>query len=134
MASIVDKRVRRLDVLVDEALPVGVAECFRQTDGCAQEASQIDRLSIFLLDYAIQGFATWIFKNEDRSPLVTGECERLSCPSRIEFGRQRVFVFEPPKTLERRLFSGNHHSQDRRVVAALSAAIESEVRPLVKRL
>ncbi len=50
-------------------------------------ASQIDRLSLVLLDYPIQGFTTRILKNEDRSPPVTSQRERLSCPCRIEFGR-----------------------------------------------
>ena len=87
MTRVVDKCVLWLDVFMDEALPVGLAKRCRQTDGDAQEASQIDRLSLVLLDYPIQGFTTWILKNEDRSPLVTSQRERLSCPCRIEFGR-----------------------------------------------
>ena len=50
MTGVVDKYVLRLDVLMDEALPVGLAKCCRQTDGNAQEASQIDRLSLVPLD------------------------------------------------------------------------------------
>ena len=85
--GVVDKCVRGLDVLMDEALPVGLAKRCRQADGNAQEAGQIDRLSLVLLDDPIQGFAAWILENEDRSPLVTSQRERLSCPCRIEFGR-----------------------------------------------
>ena len=87
VAGVVDECVRRLDVLMDEASPMDLAKCSRQTDGDAQEASQIDRLSLVLLDDPIQGFATWVIKNEDRSPLVTSQRERLSRPCRIEFGR-----------------------------------------------
>ena len=86
MTGVVDHCVRGLDVLMDEALPVGLAKRRRQTDGNAQKASQIERLSLVLLNDLIQGFTTWILKNEDRSSLVTSQRDRLSCPCRIEFG------------------------------------------------
>jgi hypothetical protein len=57
---------------------VGLAKCCGQTDGYAQEASQIDRVSLVLLDYPIQRLTIWILKNEDRSPLVTSQRNRLS--------------------------------------------------------
>ena len=66
--------------------------------------------------------------------MVTSQGERLNGPCRIEFGRQRVFMFEPPETLRRRLFSGDRHRQDRNVVAALFAAVQGEVRPLAESL
>jgi hypothetical protein len=44
-------------------------------------------LALVLLDYSIQGFATWILKNQDRSPLVASQREWLDRPCRIEFGR-----------------------------------------------
>jgi len=52
---------------------VGLANCCRQTDSDAQEASQIERMSQVPLDDPIQGFTTWILKYEDRSPLMTGQ-------------------------------------------------------------
>ena len=119
---------------MDETLPVDLAKCCSQTDGYAQEESRIDRSSLVLLDYPIQEFTAWVFKNEGRSPEVTSERERSNCPRRIEFLCQRVFVFEPPTTLRRRLFSNVRHRQDRHLGAALSAAVESEVRPLADRL
>jgi len=60
-------------VLVDETVPVDLAQCCRQIDGNAQEASQIDRLSLMLLDYPIQRLTTWILENEDCSPLMTSQ-------------------------------------------------------------
>ena len=125
VTGVVDKHVRRLDVLMDEALPVGLAKCCSQTDGYPQEVGQIDWSSILLLDYPIQRFTTGILKNEDRSPLVTGQRERLSCPCYFEFGSQRVFVFETAETLKRRLLSSGGHRQDRHLIATLFAAIES---------
>jgi hypothetical protein len=81
---------------MDEALPVGLAKCGRQTNGDAQEASQIERVFPVLLNEPIQGFTPWILENEDRSPLVTRQREGLCRPSRTEFRRERPFVFEPP--------------------------------------
>ena len=104
VTGVVDERVRGLDVPVDDALPVGLSKRCRQADGDAQEAGQIDRLSLLALDDPIQGLTAGILEDEDRSPLVTSQRERLSGPSRIELTCERVFVFEPPKTLRRRLF------------------------------
>jgi hypothetical protein len=52
----------------------------------------------------------------------------------MEFGCDREFVFEPPDTLRRRLISRKHHCQNWHWVAALSAAVKSEVRALAERL
>jgi len=37
-SGLVDKHIRWLDVLVYEAVPMDLAECYRQADGNAQEA------------------------------------------------------------------------------------------------
>ena len=50
VSGIIDECVRGLHVLMDEAVPVDVAKCCRQTDSNAQKASQIDRLSLVPLD------------------------------------------------------------------------------------
>jgi hypothetical protein len=47
----------------------------------------------------IQRLASRVPEYEDRLPFVTSECQRLGCPRGIEFGCERVFVFEPPETL-----------------------------------
>ncbi len=39
---------------MDEALPVGLAKRCRQTDGYAQEASQIDGVTLVSLDHPTQ--------------------------------------------------------------------------------
>src|SRR5471032_3573247 len=95
MTGGVDQCVRRLDVLMDETLTVGLAQCRRQTNGDAQAAGQIERMSLVPPDDPIQGFTARILENEDRSPLVTGQRERLGGPRGIEFARERPFVFEP---------------------------------------
>jgi hypothetical protein len=40
-----------------EALPMDLAECFRQTNGDAQKARQIERLPLVPLKNLIQGLA-----------------------------------------------------------------------------
>src|SRR5437868_4688767 len=42
--SVVDEHISRLDVLMYEAVPMDLAERFRQADGDAQEARQVERL------------------------------------------------------------------------------------------
>jgi len=50
---LVDEGVLRLDVLMDETLPVGLAKRRSQTDCDWQETNQVDRLSVLLLDHPI---------------------------------------------------------------------------------
>ena len=61
-----DQHIRRLDVLVDEAAPVDLAECCRQADGDAQEAGQIERLPLVSLKNPIQGLTARV--REYRGP------------------------------------------------------------------
>ena len=105
-----------------------LAECFRQANGDAQEASQIERLPLIPLKNQIQGLTARVLEYEDRPPFVTRERQRLSCPGGIEFGCERVFVLKPLETLRRRLFCSECQCQDRRWVAALPAAVKCKVR------
>ena len=73
LTSLADQNVLRLDVLMDEALPMGLAKRRRQADGDRQETIEIDRPSALLLDHAIQGLATRVLKNKGRSPQMTGQ-------------------------------------------------------------
>jgi hypothetical protein len=63
-----------------------LAKCCRQSDSDTQSALHIERLPVASLKNPIQRLTAWIFEHEDRSPFVTGERERLSCPYGIEFG------------------------------------------------
>jgi hypothetical protein len=82
-----------------EALPMDLAECFRQTNGDAQKACQIERLPQVPLKNPIQWFTARVLKYEDRPPFVTRERQRPCCPCGIEVGCNRVFVLKPPETL-----------------------------------
>src|SRR5882757_8383143 len=122
VAVIVDEYVRRLDVLVDEALLMDLADCFRQSNDDAQQSSQIERLSLAPLQNQIQGLTAWVLQYENRPPFVTNERQRLSGPRGLEFACERVFVLESPQALRRRLFGSKGHCQNRRWVALLPAA------------
>ena len=130
VAGVVDEHVRRLNVLMNKTTAVDLAECCRQADSDVQDAGQIERSSLVPLKNQIQGLASRIFEYKDCPPFVTSERQRLGCPRGIEFGCERVFVLEPPKTLRRRMFRGECDRQDRRWVAVLSAAVKGEVRGL----
>ncbi len=49
VAGVVDKCVRRFNILVDEALSMGLAKCMRQTYGNTQKVRQFDRRFLVLL-------------------------------------------------------------------------------------
>ncbi len=91
---------------MNEATPVDLAECCRQANSDAQDASQIRRLPLTPLKDQIQGLTARVREYEDRPPFVTSERQRLGGPCRIEFGCERVFVLEATETLRRRLFGG----------------------------
>ena len=45
-----------------EAVPMGLTECFRQANGDAQEASQIERLPLVPLKNPIQGLTARVIQ------------------------------------------------------------------------
>ena len=106
VAGVVDEHVLGLDVFVDQAALVGVAERRCQANGKAQKASQIERLLLVPLEDAVERLTARVRENQDRPPFVTRERQRLGRPRGLKFGCERVFVFEPPETLGRRLFCG----------------------------
>jgi hypothetical protein len=83
---------------------VDLAECGHQAISDVQDASQIERLLLVPLKNPIQGLTARIFEYKDCPPFVTSRRQRLGCPFGIEFGCERVFVLEAPKTIRRRLF------------------------------
>jgi hypothetical protein len=88
---------------MDKAVPMDFAECYSQTNGYVQEASQIEWFPLLPLKDPVQGLPAGIGQDEDRPPFVTSERQRLGCPGGIELDGERVFVLEPPETLRRRL-------------------------------
>jgi hypothetical protein len=109
-----------------EAVPTDLAECCRQANGDAQEASQVEWLPVVPLKNSIQGLTARVIEYENRPPFVTSKRQRLG-PRGIEFGCERVFVREPLESLRSRLFCGECDRQEWRRVAVLSAAIKGEL-------
>jgi hypothetical protein len=58
--GVVDKHIRRLDILMYEAVPMDLAECCRQAYGDVQEARQLKRLRLVPLKNPIQWLAAGI--------------------------------------------------------------------------
>jgi hypothetical protein len=117
-----------------ETLPMNLSEYCRQANSDPQDAGQIERLPGASLKNQIERLTARVRQYKDRPSFVTSDRKRLGCPCRIEFRCEREFVFEPAKTLGRWLFFHERHCQDRRRVAALPAAVKSEVRAFPERL
>jgi hypothetical protein len=75
-------------------MPVNLAECCRQANSDAKDASQIEGLPPVPLKNPIQELTAKVREYEDRPPFVTSERQRLGCPRGIKFGCERVFVLE----------------------------------------
>jgi hypothetical protein len=83
---VVDEHIFRFDVLMCESAPMDLAKCCRQPDGNTQDSGEIERVPVASLKNPIQRLTTRVSEDEDRSPFVTTERQRLGCPYRIEFG------------------------------------------------
>ena len=112
VAEVVDKHVRRLDVFVDHPVAVDLTEGCHQADRDAQNACQLERVPRSAIKDPIQGFAARVLEHEHRPPFVTSECHGQEGPRRIKFGRERVFMLEPPKALRRWLICSERYRQD----------------------
>ena len=121
VAGVVDEDIRRLDILMYEALLMDLTESSCQTKGGAKEASQVERLPLVTLKNPIQRLTARVLEYEDRPAFVTSNGQRLGRPHGIEFGCEGVFVLKPPDTLRRRLFR-ECDRQDWRGSVVLSAA------------
>jgi hypothetical protein len=64
------------------------------------------------LQYAIQWLTAGIAKNEAHPSFVMSERQRLSCPSSIELGCERVFVLQATESIGRRMFSCQRQHQN----------------------
>ena len=98
---------------MDKAVPVDVAECCRQADGDAQEASQLERLPPAPSKDTIQGLAARVREYQHCPPFVTSERQRPGCPRGIKFGCERVCVLYPPEASRRGVFPDRRHHKQR---------------------
>ena len=85
-----DQNIGRLDVLVDEAALVRLAERGDDADGEAQKASHLHRFA----DQSLERFAARILEQQHRSSAFAPELERPRRPCGVEFVPQFIFVGE----------------------------------------
>jgi hypothetical protein len=131
VAGVVDEDIRGLDILMYEASLVDLTECSCQTNGGIKKTSQLERLPLVTLKNSIQRLTARVLEYEYRPPFVTSKSQRLGRPRGIEFGCERVFVYEPADTLRRRLFRESDR-EDWRGVVVLSAAVKGKIRAFPK--
>ena len=86
----VHQDIGRLDVLVDEAALVRLAERGDNPDGETQEALHFHRS----VDQSRKRFAAWILEQQRRSTTFAGKRQRPRGPSDVELVPQFVFVSE----------------------------------------
>src|SRR5258707_12372249 len=96
---------------MDEAVPVNLAECRRQANRDAQEATQLERLPLAPVKDSIQGFAARVLECQRRLPFMASERQRPACPGGIQFGLEWVFVLGFPQALRGGLFCGKGPEQ-----------------------
>ena len=65
----VDQDIGRLDVLVDEAMPVDLADCGRERDRDAQELRHIHRLA----EQLIERLAAGVLEHQRHAAVVAGQ-------------------------------------------------------------
>ena len=118
----VHKDIGRLDVLVDEAALVRLAQRGGDADGEAQEASHLHRFA----DESLERLAARILEQQRCSTAFAGKRERPRRPCGVEFVPQFIFVSEAIERGRRRALRGGQHRQHRaaaaRAVRAPSAA------------
>jgi hypothetical protein len=71
---------------MDQATPMDLAKCCRQANSDAQDARQIERLTVIPhkvpLKDQIQGLTARVFEDENRPPFVTSERPAAWLPTR----------------------------------------------------
>jgi hypothetical protein len=75
IAIVVNEHIRRLDVLMNEAVPMHLANCYCQANGDSQEASKIG-LPLVSLKNLIQWLTARVIQYENRLPFATSEQTR----------------------------------------------------------
>ena len=97
--GVVDEHVFGLDVFVDQAALMGMAERRCQVNGKAEKTRQIERLLPLPLTNAVERLTARVGENKDGPSFVTRERQGLCRPLGLQFRCERVFVFEASQTL-----------------------------------
>src|ERR1700688_1198311 len=119
-ACLVDQNICRLDVLVDEAVLMHFAKRPRKRDRDTQEKRYLQ----WSAKQSVERRTAGILKHQRQAVFVACKPDRSRRPVSVKFGFERIFVFKPLYTTERRFLRGNQ--QDRRQAVA-GAAVESDI-------
>ena len=103
----VHQDIGRLDVLVDEAALVRLAQRGDDADGEAQEASRLHRRA----DQSLERFAARILEQQRRSTAFAAKRERPRRPRGVERVPQFIFVGKAIERSRRRALRGRQHDQ-----------------------
>jgi hypothetical protein len=116
--------VRGLDVLVDEASAVRLAQSLRKTGGEPQEEAQLHRrfggpwgiagaADRRLVQKSLERLAGLVLENQRGAALMLPECERMHRPRRIELRPHCQLVFQHPYAIGPRTLRRGHRYEDR---------------------
>jgi hypothetical protein len=83
---------------MDQTALMDVAERRRQANRDSQKSSQIERLAPFALKNAVERLTARVGENKDGPSFVTAERQRLGRPRGLQFGCERVLVFQASQT------------------------------------
>jgi hypothetical protein len=111
------QHIRRLDVFVDQAFCVDVAECGRNLDGQVEKLRHLQ----WPAEKACQRLTAAIFEQEHGALIAAQKRKRPNCPRGIKLSPEGVFVLKSPERRRRAGFSDGRHHEDARVVCIVPA-------------
>jgi hypothetical protein len=88
VSCVVGEYVLRLDVFVDQAAFMEMAERARQANCQAEKTGWIEKLLPLLLHNAVQRLTAWVGEKKDGPSFMTRECQRLGRPGGRKLGCQ----------------------------------------------
>ena len=109
-AGLVHQDVRRLQIFMDQAARVCLADGGRERDGKAQKGIDGQRRA----DHAVERPAAGIFEHQRHPAALIAQLQRSGGPRRVEFGTQRIFVLQPLEDGSRRMVMDRRYNQNGR--------------------
>ena len=107
----------------------GLRDTYRQT----QKGAHLHALA----EQPIKRLAAGVVEHQNGATLVPRQRQRPHGPSRIELGRQRIFVLDARQCCRRSIFAGGRHDEHTRKNvgrARVNTPVQDEVAILVERL
>jgi hypothetical protein len=93
----VHQHISRFDVLMNKSSLMHLPERARERDRNAQKYCQFQRST----EQAVEGFTARVLEHQRQAVVVAGQCDWPRRPGSIQFGSERIFVFEPLEARKR---------------------------------